>query len=151
MWNWAPVKSGSEGPASSETPRRWRWRRRDAGLPQWSQKKTQLPLLSLPSPPAATSPSPAHNAIQSIRENMRHPQSHFPSCFRSSLSPYLILGQLLLQGSAQRSPEDASSLPNKTGSFPACGERTSHHSGRPSATPTPIPSSIPSLCSSLNL
>lgn len=55
-----------------------------------------------PPPPRqpAVSPRPAHNGIQSMRESMRHPQSHFPSCSCSSLSPYPILGQPLLQASA---------------------------------------------------
>lgn len=86
-----------------------------------------------------------------ISESMRHPQSRFPSCSCSSLRPYPILGQPLLQGPAQRSPEDAS-FP-KTGSSQAwvrCAvagpARASRGSG-PTAHAHPIPSS----CSSMNL
>lgn len=91
------------------------------------------PLL-LPHPIVATTAGPAY-------KDPTHESSAMPSPVSLLLlelsGPYPILGQPLLQGPAQRSPEHAASLPTRR-LFPGLGEV--RRGGWPSRPPTPIPS-----------
>lgn len=152
------MKRGREGPASSVASWTARGRRRRgmlASLNGLRRKPSCPPLPPHPPPPpprlrphpAAMSPGPAHNAIQSMRGSMRHPQSHFPSCSCSSLSPYPHPWSTAPVSLSSYKAEDASSLPTRQALTGPASSAPHATRGRPRATPTPTPSS----CSSLNL
>lgn len=136
-WNWTPVKGGREGSPL------WRQHGQQGGgggmLASLNglRRKPSCPALR---PPAAPPSHCGHDSWPCLQRSnprkQRHAQSRFPPA-PGALWALPILGQPLLQGPAQRSPEHAASLPTRR-LFPGLGEM--RRGGWPSRPPTPIPS-----------